>query len=220
MTASADNRRGKVNSDVFYTHVYDPPANAWDEIVPRLAVGDSRASGGSFDVTIECCSLSGGRDGALRRWFADTSVAPQQDKVERAISAATDAWAGGQRVLVVCSAGQNRSALVVAAVLARHAGLPVADAIGLLRQQRHESLLNNENFVDWLVADERSRRRESQPYRTMRHDPGGTVTIDQLEEALAEACPGGVLETDAHGQLVYFTGKRATAEGDAVHYDG
>jgi protein-tyrosine phosphatase len=63
----------------------------------------------------------------------------------------------GQRVLVHCTEGLNRSGLVVAQALVE-LGWDVADAIELVRQRRGVtrdgfSALSNERFVEWLLAE-------------------------------------------------------------------
>lgn len=52
-------------------------------------------------------------------------------------------------VLVICSQGINRSAVVVAKVLY---GLGYPDPIPLLREQRHPCLLSNRAFEGWITG--------------------------------------------------------------------
>lgn len=58
-------------------------------------------------------------------------------------------WASGQRVLVRCAGGMNRSGLVTALVLLR-VGYSVDDAIELVRARRSASALTNTSFVAYL----------------------------------------------------------------------
>lgn len=62
------------------------------------------------------------------------------------------AWRRGQRVLIRCQAGVNRSGLVSALVL-MFDGYTAADAIELLRCQRGQVVLSNAHFEAWLRTD-------------------------------------------------------------------
>jgi len=55
----------------------------------------------------------------------------------------------GQRVLVHCQAGLNRSSLVVGAYLIRHAGMTGAEAITAIRK-RSDACLCNPDFELWI----------------------------------------------------------------------
>jgi hypothetical protein len=59
-------------------------------------------------------------------------------------------WKSGNRVLVRCQAGLNRSGLVMALVLIRD-GYSPADAIQLIRTQRGNAALCNSTFERWLL---------------------------------------------------------------------
>jgi protein-tyrosine phosphatase len=54
--------------------------------------------------------------------------------------------------LVHCTAGVNRSALIVAAALIQE-GMDAAPAIALLRAKRGPDVLFNQNFERWLLTD-------------------------------------------------------------------
>lgn len=57
----------------------------------------------------------------------------------------------GEKVLVHCQAGLNRSSLVVATVLIQD-GMEPDDAIALLREKRSPTVLCNQTFERWLKA--------------------------------------------------------------------
>lgn len=61
------------------------------------------------------------------------------------------AWQAGQKVLIHCQAGLNRSGLTTAQVLMRD-GYTAADAIALLRKGRCDMVLCNAAFVSWLLT--------------------------------------------------------------------
>jgi hypothetical protein len=60
-------------------------------------------------------------------------------------------WAAGDRVLIRCQAGVNRSGLVTALVL-MIAGYGPAEAIELIRSRRSRRVLSNRHFERWLLA--------------------------------------------------------------------
>ena len=59
-------------------------------------------------------------------------------------------WKKGQRVLIRCQAGLNRSGLVTALVLMKD-GLSAQEAINLIRKQRDPDALFNNHYVNWLL---------------------------------------------------------------------
>lgn len=56
----------------------------------------------------------------------------------------------GEKVLIHCLRGENRSAAVCAAFLIRECGMPCEEAIHLLRNKRGENALSNLGFVEEL----------------------------------------------------------------------
>ena len=60
-------------------------------------------------------------------------------------------WKSGDRVLVRCQAGLNRSGLVTALILIK-AGHSPEEAINLIRNNRGDYALFNESFVNWLMT--------------------------------------------------------------------
>ncbi len=61
-------------------------------------------------------------------------------------------WKSGDRVLIRCQAGLNRSGLVLALILMKD-GLSAQDAIALIRENRGPDALFNTNFCNWLEAE-------------------------------------------------------------------
>lgn len=59
------------------------------------------------------------------------------------------AWKRGERLLVRCQAGMNRSGLVTALVLKRE-GITHDAAINLIRKKRHPDALSNESYLQYL----------------------------------------------------------------------
>ena len=89
----------------------------------------------------------------LRYGFGDGGMGQVDvDRVLRAAAWAHTRWRSGDRVLVRCQAGLNRSGLVTALVLML-AGRTAAEAILLIRARRAPVALCNDEFVRWLVDD-------------------------------------------------------------------
>ena len=89
----------------------------------------------------------------LRYGFGDGALeAADLDRIVAAAVWAHARWAAGDRVLVRCQAGLNRSGLVTALVLML-AGWEPADAIAQLRAARSPHALCNPAFVAWLLRD-------------------------------------------------------------------
>lgn len=87
----------------------------------------------------------------LRYGFGDGAVELiDLDRLLRAASWAHARWQAGDRVLVRCQAGLNRSGLVTALVLML-AGRSAAEAILLIRARRAPVALCNNEFVRWLL---------------------------------------------------------------------
>lgn len=72
------------------------------------------------------------------------------DRLRDAVEFAHARWKAGDRVLIRCQAGLNRSGLVTALVLIKEGHLPI-DAINLLRAKRDRDALCNQDFAEWLL---------------------------------------------------------------------
>ena len=89
----------------------------------------------------------------LRLGFYDhESVDVNSNDLHQVVEAAHEDWKAGRKVLIRCQAGLNRSGLVTALVLARD-GMPIKEAIALLRAKRSPAALCNPDFEDWLIAN-------------------------------------------------------------------
>jgi protein-tyrosine phosphatase len=74
------------------------------------------------------------------------------DRLKQAVEFGYNRWMAGDRVLVRCQAGLNRSGLVTALIL-MSTGLDAETAIDQIRTKRAESALFNEDYVTWLLAE-------------------------------------------------------------------
>ena len=74
------------------------------------------------------------------------------DRLRQAVEFGYDRWKQGDRVLVRCQAGLNRSGLVLALILIKD-GLSPKAAIDLIRANRGEDALFNRDFYNWLMVE-------------------------------------------------------------------
>jgi len=164
-------------SNAPHHHLYAPrwisdaqtPEFLYNEILPGLFMGGTADDGtvnypaplaelddeSPFDAVVTLYSWAhpmGWGVEELRYGFADAQV--EYFDVDRLLATARWAhgqWVSGARVLVRCQAGLNRSGLVTALTLMM-AGYEPVEAITLIRQQRAEVALFNNDFVDWLIT--------------------------------------------------------------------
>ncbi len=74
------------------------------------------------------------------------------DRLRQAVDFGYDRWKQGDRILVRCQAGLNRSGLVLALILIKD-GLSPKAAIDLIRANRGEDALFNRDFHNWLMVE-------------------------------------------------------------------
>ena len=143
----------------------------WNEIQPGLWLGGTPddewldgpvewddgwvvRDGRPFDAVVTLFALAqpfGWGVEELRYGFADGPVDDVDiPTIVRCAEWAHERWSAGQRVLVRCQAGLNRSGLVLALVLVLD-GWDPEDAVALMRARRSPSVLCNADFERWLV---------------------------------------------------------------------
>lgn len=71
-------------------------------------------------------------------------------RLREAVEFGYSRWKNGDRVLVRCQAGLNRSGLVMALMLIKD-GLTPQEAITMIRNARGEHALFNKDFCNWLL---------------------------------------------------------------------
>jgi len=74
------------------------------------------------------------------------------DRLRQAVEFGYDRWKAGDRVLVRCQAGLNRSGLVLALILIKDGKTP-QEAITCIREGRGPGALFNNNFFAWLLNE-------------------------------------------------------------------
>ena len=96
----------------------------------------------------------------------DSGSPPTAEEVEGALVASREVARhrrAGRRVLVTCTAGMNRSGLIVALAL-RRLGVPAASAIALVRRARGDEALSNPWFAELVrTADLRVGAQAQRP---------------------------------------------------------
>ena len=80
--------------------------------------------------------------------ISDIDLARLRDAVEFGYAR----WKSGDRVLIRCQAGLNRSGLVIALLLIKD-GMSPERAIALIREGRGEDALFNTSFSTWLLTE-------------------------------------------------------------------
>ena len=74
------------------------------------------------------------------------------DRLKQAVDFGYNRWMAGDRVLVRCQAGLNRSRLVTALIL-MSTGLDAETAIREIRKNRADIALFNNEYVTWLMTE-------------------------------------------------------------------
>jgi hypothetical protein len=144
-----------------------PPRSPWNEVAPGLWMGghewidehgelQSAVVTDQFDVVISLFTRPGHGPAPDRlhvvHEIPDAALVPAQiDRVAELAVWAADQLRAGRTVLVRCRAGLNRSGLLTAQTLIEQ-GHDAHTAIGLVREARSESALNNTIFVDYLIT--------------------------------------------------------------------
>lgn len=89
----------------------------------------------------------------LRYGFGDGNMfGVDVNRLLRLAKWALDRWSEGERVLIRCQAGLNRSGLITALTLMM-AGYEADEAIAMIRERRSQHALFNNHFVSWLRED-------------------------------------------------------------------
>jgi len=150
---------------------YNAGERIWDEILPNLWMGgtheeddfrsplynhaDSRVTSKDFDFVATLYAWSKPVDWFVREYrygVYDSKVEDLElDKILDLVDMVHSEWKAGNRVLVRCQAGWNRSGLVMAMVLQKE-GYSAREAIALIRGKRDGYPLCNAEFVKWLLS--------------------------------------------------------------------
>ena len=144
-----------------------PQPPLFSEILPNLFMGGTddddvihipariynRKNGLPFDAIVTMYEFARPAFGGVQEFryaVPDASIAELDlERLRDAVEFAHARWKAGDRVLIRCQAGLNRSGLVTALVLIKEGHDPKA-AIDLLRVKRDRDALCNADFAEWL----------------------------------------------------------------------
>ena len=114
-------------------------------------VGDPRP----FDSVVSLCAYTlpvGWLVKEMRFAFPDGPLEPWTiPQIEAVAEWVHQQWKAGDRVLIRCQAGMNRSSLVTALVLMRD-GMNPEDAIELIRNKRSPYVFSNKHFLEYVES--------------------------------------------------------------------
>jgi hypothetical protein len=142
------------------------PSELWSEVLPGLWQGgtddyDVVRFGGNgigpehFDFVATMYASANPVDWFVREMrfgFYDHDMSDfNPEDLRDIVTISHRQWKSGNRVLIRCQAGLNRSGLVMALVLIREGYTP-AEAIHLIRSQRGQAALCNSTFEKWLLS--------------------------------------------------------------------
>lgn len=144
-----------------------PQPPLFSEILPNLFMGGTddddvihipariynRKNGLPFDAIVTMYEFARPAFGGVQEFryaVPDASIADLDlERLRDAVEFAHARWKAGDRVLIRCQAGLNRSGLVTALVLIKEGNTPQA-AIDLIRVKRDRDALCNADFAEWL----------------------------------------------------------------------
>ena len=128
-----------------------------DEDVIHQAVAYNKARKDlPFDAIITMYAWANPADWRVQEFrygIYDSAIADiDLDRLKQAVEFGYNRWLSGDRVLVRCQAGLNRSGLVTALIM-MSTGLDAETAIEQIRKNRAEIALFNNNYVEWLMSE-------------------------------------------------------------------
>lgn len=149
--------------------MYSKPISLYSEILTNLFMGGtddedvihipariySRREDLPFDSMVTMYAWARPADWNVQEFRYGVPDASIKDidlnRLRQAVEFGYDRWKQGDRLLVRCQAGLNRSGLVMALILIKDGFTPY-QAIDLIRQRRTDIALFNENFANWLLT--------------------------------------------------------------------
>jgi hypothetical protein len=128
-----------------------------DEDVIHQAVAYNKARTDlPFDAIITMYAWANPADWRVQEFrygIYDSAIADiDLDRLKQAVEFGYNRWLSGDRVLVRCQAGLNRSGLVTALIM-MSTGLDAETAIEQIRKNRADIALFNNNYVEWLMSE-------------------------------------------------------------------
>lgn len=146
------------------------PTSLYSEIAPNLFMGgtadedvihqavayNKARTDLPFDAIITMYAWANPADWRVQEFrygIYDSAIADiDLDRLKQAVQFGYNRWLSGDRVLVRCQAGLNRSGLVTALIM-MSTGLDAETAIEQIRKNRADIALFNNNYVEWLMSE-------------------------------------------------------------------
>jgi len=146
------------------------PTSLYSEIAPNLFMGgtadedvihqavayNKARTDLPFDAIITMYAWANPADWRVQEFrygIYDSAIADiDLDRLRQAVQFGYNRWLSGDRVLVRCQAGLNRSGLVTALIM-MSTGLDAETAIEQIRKNRADVALFNNNYVEWLMSE-------------------------------------------------------------------
>lgn len=146
------------------------PTSLYSEIAPNLFMGgtadedvihqavayNKARTDLPFDAIITMYAWANPADWRVQEFrygIYDSAIADiDLDRLKQVVEFGYNRWLSGDRVLVRCQAGLNRSGLVTALIM-MSTGLDAETAIEQIRKNRAEIALFNNNYVEWLMSE-------------------------------------------------------------------
>jgi protein-tyrosine phosphatase len=146
------------------------PTSLYSEIAPNLFMGgtadedvihqavayNKARTDLPFDSIITMYAWANPADWRVQEFrygIYDSAIADiDLDRLKQAVEFGYNRWLSGDRVLVRCQAGLNRSGLVTALIM-MSTGLDAETAIEQIRKNRADVALFNNNYVEWLMSE-------------------------------------------------------------------
>ena len=146
------------------------PTSLYSEIAPNLFMGgtadedvihqavayNKARTDLPFDAIITMYAWANPADWRVQEFrygIYDSAIADiDLDRLKQAVQFGYNRWLSGDRVLVRCQAGLNRSGLVTALIM-MSTGLDAETAIEQIRKNRSDIALFNNNYVEWLMSE-------------------------------------------------------------------
>jgi hypothetical protein len=146
------------------------PTSLYSEIAPNLFMGgtadedvihqavayNKARTDLPFDAIITMYAWANPADWRVQEFrygIYDSAIADiDLDRLKQAVEFGYNRWLSGDRVLVRCQAGLNRSGLVTALIM-MSTGLDAETAIEQIRKNRAEIALFNNSYVEWLMSE-------------------------------------------------------------------
>jgi len=146
------------------------PTSLYSEIAPNLFMGgtadedvihqavayNKARTDLPFDAIITMYAWANPADWRVQEFrygIYDSAIADiDLDRLKQAVEFGYNRWLSGDRVLVRCQAGLNRSGLVTTLIM-MSTGLDAETAIEQIRKNRADIALFNNNYVEWLKSE-------------------------------------------------------------------